>query len=228
MGPISPSIRSIPMSDPVASISSNLWKEDTGCITWLDKQAAGSVLYVNFGSITTLTAEQWVEFAWGLARSMHPFLWVVRADLVEGSKAILPKEFLEEIEGRGMMTGWCNQEDVLAHRAVGGFLSHCGWNSTIESIYEGVPMICWPFFSEQLTNCKYLCSEWGVGMEIGGNVKRGEVEAMVRELMDGEKGKEMRRMAGGWKDKATAAIMEGGSSYKNLEKLIEQMNQFNN
>lgn len=226
VGPISPLVCSIPMSDPIASIGSNLWKEDTGCMAWLDKQAAASVVYVNFGSITVLRAEQWVEFAWGLANSMHPFLWVVRADLVQGSDTILPKEFLEEIEGRGMMVGWCDQEEVLAHGAIGGFLSHCGWNSTIESIYEGMPMICWPFFAEQLTNCKYLCNEWGMGMEIGGNVKRGEVEAMVRELMDGEKGEEMRQMAGNWKNKARAAIKESGSSYTNLEKLVEQMNQF--
>lgn len=225
VGPISPLVRCIPKSDPIASIGSNLWKEDsTGCMEWLDKQVAASVVYVNFGSITVMSAEQLLEFAWGLAGSMHPFLWVVRADLVQGSDAVLPKEFLEEIEGRGVMVGWCNQEEVLAHRAIGGFLNHCGWNSTIESIYEGVPMICWPFFAEQPTNCKYLCNEWGMGMEIGGNVKRGEVEAMVRELMDGEKGKEMRKRAGEWKDKARAAIMAGCSSYNNFDKLVEQMN----
>ncbi|KAJ4793637.1 Glycosyltransferase [Rhynchospora pubera] len=226
VGPISPLVRCIPKSDPIASIGSNLWKEDTGCMEWFDKQAAASVVYVNYGSITTMTAEQLLEFAWGLAFSSYPFFWVLRGDLVQGSGAVLPKEYLEEIEGRGVIVGWCNQEDVLAHPAIGGYLSHCGWNSTIESIYEGVPMICWPFFAEQTTNCKYLCNEWGMGIEIGGNVKRGEVEAVVRELMEGEKGKEMRQKAGEWKVKARAAINVGGSSYRNLDKLVEEMNQF--
>ncbi|KAJ3700105.1 hypothetical protein LUZ61_003810 [Rhynchospora tenuis] len=225
VGPISPLVHCIPKSDPIASIGSNLWKEDTGCMEWLDKQAAGSVVYVNYGSITTMTAEQLLEFAWGLAFSRHPFFWVLRGDVVKGSGAVLPKEFLEEIEGRGVIVGWCNQEDVLAHPAIGGYLSHCGWNSTIESIYEGVPMICWPFFAEQPTNCKYLCNQWGMGIEVGGNVKRDEVEAVARELMEGEKGKEMRKRAREWKDKARAAINVGGSSYRNLEKLAEQMNQ---
>ncbi|KAJ1699607.1 hypothetical protein LUZ63_008119 [Rhynchospora breviuscula] len=226
VGPISPLVRCIPKSDPIESIGSNLWKEDAGCMEWLDKQAAASVVYVNYGSITTMTAEQLLEFAWGLAFSRHPFFWVLRGDVVRGSGAVLPKEFLEEIEGRGVIVGWCNQEDVLAHPAIGGYLSHCGWNSTIESIYEGVPMICWPFFAEQTTNCKYLCNEWGMGIEIGDNVKRGEVEAVVRELMEGEKGKEMRQKAGEWKVKARAAINVGGSSYRNLEKLVQEMNKF--
>ncbi|CAD5164469.1 7-deoxyloganetin glucosyltransferase-like [Musa acuminata AAA Group] len=205
------------------SISGNLWKEDTECIKWLDDQADGSVLYVNFGSITVVTAEQLLEFAWGLARSGYPFLWVVRPDMVRGEAAVLPEEFAAEVEGRGLLVGWCNQEEVLSHPATAVFLSHCGWNSTLESISEGVPMICWPFFAEQQTNCRYLCTKWGMGTEIGSNARRGEVEGCIREVMTGDKGREMRKRALEWKERARKAIGPGGSSSVNLERLVEEL-----
>ncbi|KAL3514165.1 hypothetical protein ACH5RR_026882 [Cinchona calisaya] len=113
-----------------------------------------------------MTPEQLSEFAWGLANSKQNFVWVLRPDLVLGDSAILPTEFLEETKERGMFASWCPQEEVLSHPSVGGFLTHTGWNSTIESISYGVPMICWPFFSDQLTNCWYCCTKWGNGMEI--------------------------------------------------------------
>ncbi|OAY78282.1 7-deoxyloganetin glucosyltransferase-like [Ananas comosus] len=226
IGPISPLSHRIPPTAPSSSIGSNLWKEDTNCVKWLNTQVAGSVVYVNFGSITVMTRDQLVEFAWGLESSKSPFLWVVRPDLVDDDTAGLPEEFVRDIEGRGLLVEWCNQEQVLAHPAVGGFLSHCGWNSTLESIYEGVPMICWPFFSEQPTNCRYLCTEWGMGMEIGSDVKRGEVERMVRELMCGEKGREMREKAKEWKLKAREAIEPNGPSFVDLERLVEDLASF--
>ena len=99
-----------------------------------------------------MTNEQLVEFAWGLANSKQDFLWIIRPDLVKGVSAVLPEEFLEETRERGKLASWCPQEKVLGHSAVGGFLTHCGWNSTIESISSGVPMICWPFFADQQTN----------------------------------------------------------------------------
>jgi UDP:flavonoid glycosyltransferase YjiC (YdhE family) len=74
--------------------------------------------------------------------------------------------FEDAVAGRRMTVGWCDQEAVLEHRATGGFLSHCDWNSTLESVRAGVPMLCWPFFSEQVTNCRYACDEWGVGLEM--------------------------------------------------------------
>nr|AYC63486.1 UDP-glycosyltransferase [Scoparia dulcis] len=206
----------------VNSIGSNLWKEDLGCLEWLDQKEKDSVLYINFGSITPLTPEQMVEFAWGLAKSKHNFLWIIRPDLMNGKGSVLPEGFVEETKGRGLMVGWCPQEQVLAHKAVGGFLTHCGWNSTIEMISEGVPMVCWPFFAEQQTNCRYACAEWGIGVEIEGEVGRWKVEQMVRMMMEGEKGKEMRKKALEWKDKARLAAKPGGSSYNNLEKLINE------
>ncbi|KAG6409142.1 hypothetical protein SASPL_132175 [Salvia splendens] len=207
----------------VRAIGSSLWKEDDGSIAWLDGRAPSSVLYVNFGSITVLSPEQMAEFAWGLANSGQSFLWIIRPDLVSGENAVVPEGYVEEVAGRGKMVGWCAQERVLAHPAVGGFLTHCGWNSTLEGLSEGVPMICWPFFAEQQTNCRYACTDWEVGLEIEGEVTREKVAELVKVLMEGEKGKEMRKKALEWKRKAHAAADVGGSSYRNLDFLINQI-----
>ncbi|PIN10984.1 UDP-glucuronosyl and UDP-glucosyl transferase [Handroanthus impetiginosus] len=204
------------------TIQSSLWKEDSECVKWLDTKDPESVVYVNFGSITVMTAQQLTEFAWGLANSKKPFLWIIRPDIVAGEMAMLPPEFVEQTKDRSLLISWCPQEQVLNHQAIGGFLTHSGWNSTLESIGGGVPVICWPFFAEQQTNCRYSRVEWEMGMEIDNNVKRDEVEMMVRELMDGEKGKKMKEKTMEWKRKAEEATSFGGSSYLNLEKLIKE------
>ncbi|CAN4092446.1 unnamed protein product [Withania somnifera] len=205
-------------------LGSNLWKEDPKCLEWLDSRKPNSVVYVNFGSITVMTAKQLIEFAWGLANSHMEFLWIIRPDIVSGEQAILPPEFVEETKERGMLTSWCPQEHVLSHPAIGGFLTHSGWNSTLESIGNGVPMICWPFFAEQQTNCWFKGTQWGIGMEIDNNVKRDEVESLVRELMVGDKGKEMKKKAMEWKKLAEeAAKKPSGSSYVNIDKLINEI-----
>ncbi|KAI3952377.1 hypothetical protein MKX01_005244 [Papaver californicum] len=111
-------------------------------------------MYVNFGSITVMTTQQLVECAWGLANSKHNFLWIIRPGLVVGELASLPVEFTEETKERGLLASWCPQEDVLHHASIAGFLTHCGWNSTLESLSCGVPLICWPFFGDQQTNCR--------------------------------------------------------------------------
>ncbi|KAJ0988624.1 hypothetical protein J5N97_006980 [Dioscorea zingiberensis] len=207
-----------------SALGSNLWKEELECFDWLEGKREASVVYVNFGSITVMSNEHLVEFAWGLANSKQEFLWVIRGDLVKGESAVLPQEFMEEIEGRGMLATWCPQEDVLCHPAIGGFLTHSGWNSTIESIIAGVPMISWPFFSEQQTNCRYVCMEWGLGMEIDSDVKREEVEKQVRELMEGEKGEQMRNKAMEWKESAFRATHEpNGTSSLNFQKLVHEV-----
>uniref|UniRef100_A0A7C9AU88 Uncharacterized protein n=1 Tax=Opuntia streptacantha TaxID=393608 RepID=A0A7C9AU88_OPUST len=171
-----------------------------------------------------MTDDQFAEFAWGLANSNHPFLWITRPDLITGDSTVLPPEFLKKTKNRGLITSWCNQEQVLAHPAIGGFLTHCGWNSTLESICNGIPMICWPFFAEQQTNCWFCCKKWGIGMEIDANVERGVVERQVRELMEGQKGKEMRKKAEEWKRYAQeAAVPPNGSSYSNLDHVITKV-----
>jgi hypothetical protein len=202
------------------SIGSNLWKEPPGSVEWLNSKETNSVVFVNFGSITVMTPQQLIEFAWGLANSEKPFLWIIRPDLVIGDSAVLPSEFITKTEDRGMLASWCPQEEVLKHPSIGGFLTHSGWNSTLETVSGGVPIISWPFFAEQQTNCRYSCIEWGIGMEIDNDVKRDDVEKLVRELMEGDKGKEMKRKLMEWKTMAEEAVKPGGSSYLNLDKLI--------
>lgn len=201
----------------------NLWKEQSETIEWLDSKEPRSVVYVNFGSITVMTPQQLIEFAWGLANTKMQFLWIIRPDLVAGDSAVLPPEFLTETKDIGMLASWCPQEKVLSHSSIGVFLSHMGWNSTIESICNGIPMVCWPFFAEQQTNCMYASKEWGIGLEIDNNVKRDEVMKIVIESMRGKKGKEMKKQAVEWQMKAEEAGAPGGSSYMNLEKLVAEV-----
>ncbi|TKW39220.1 hypothetical protein SEVIR_1G164332v4 [Setaria viridis] len=193
-----------PLDAPPAA---SLTKEDDGCLAWLGTKRPRSVVYANFGSIAVLTTQQIEEFAWGLANSGYEFLMVIRDDQANGASGggITPK-FVEETKGRCYVTRWCPQVAVLRHEAVGAFLTHCGWNSMLESICSGVPMLCWPFGADQQTNCRFACMEWRVGVEVGGDVKRAEVEALVRDVMGrGEKGMELRRRAAEWKERAAAA-----------------------
>ncbi|XP_030518801.1 7-deoxyloganetin glucosyltransferase-like [Rhodamnia argentea] len=209
-------------------LKGHLWKENAECLKWLDSKEPKSVMYVNFGSIVLLTQEQLVEFAMGLANSKQPFLWIVRPDLVNqgdgtSANAILPREFLEETKGRGLISGWCPQEEVLEHPSIGGFLTHCGWNSILESLSAGVPMLCWPCFGDQKGNCRYVCSKWEMGLEIGSGVKRDDVERLVRKLIlddgdDGEVGKKLKKRAMEWKRMAHEAAL--GSSTMDFNKLV--------
>ncbi|KAL5711888.1 7-deoxyloganetin glucosyltransferase [Ranunculus cassubicifolius] len=206
----------------LGSLGSNLWKEEE-CLQWLDTKAPNSVVYVNFGSITVMTLNQITEFAWGLANSKQTFLWAIRPDLVSGDTAMLSQEFIAETKERGLLASWCPQEQVLNHPSVAGFLTHSGWNSTLESVCSGVPMICWPFFAEQQMNATYTCVHWGIGMEIDTNVKRDQVESLVRELMEGIEGKKMRMKAMEWKRKAVEAVAPGGTSYVNMDRLVSEI-----
>lgn len=173
-----------------------------------------------------MTNDQFEEFAWGLANSKHPFLWIVRPDIVMGSSGVLSEEYYREIEDQGSIVSWCKQEEVLSHRSIGAFLTHGGWNSTLEGLCNGVAMLCWPFFDEQPMNCRYLCNEWGVGMEISHDICREEIENLVKEIMVGEKGKEMKEKAMEWKKKAEEAANIGGSSYNDFERFLYQVLNF--
>ncbi|CAL2248989.1 unnamed protein product [Prunus armeniaca] len=221
VGPLQLHLNQIP--EHPLKMGYSLWKEETECLEWLNTKAPNSVVYVNFGSIVVVTPEQLVEFGWGLANSKLPFFWVIRPDLVVGESAILPPEFVAETKERSLIAGWCPQEQVLNHPSVGGFLTHSGWNSTVESITAGVPMLCWPFFGDQQMNCRYTCNEWGIGMEISNDVKRDEVEKLVKELMEGEKGKKMKNKVMEWKKLAEEATGPHGSSSTNLENLVNEV-----
>ena len=222
IGPLPSFLNQSPQSH-LESLGSNLWKEDIEWLEWLNSKEPNSVVYVNFGSITVMSPEKLLEFALGLANSKRPFLWIIRPDLVIGGSVILSSEFVNEISDRGLIASWCPQEQVLNHPSIGGFLTHCGWNSTIESICAGVPMVCWPFFADQSRNCRNICNEWGIGIEIDTDVKRMEVEKHVNELMVGEKGKKMRQKVMQLKKKAEEDTRSGGLSYMNLDKVISEM-----
>jgi len=196
----------------------SLWKQDAECLAWLDTQEPRSVVYVNFGSHTVMTPKQLAEFAWGLAACSRLFLWSIRDDAVRGGG--LPPAFVAETAGRCRVTAWCPQEQVLRHPAVGCFLTHNGWNSTCESLAAGVPMVCWPGFSDQYTNCKYACEVWGVGVRLDPEVRREQVAAHVREAMASE---EIKASAARWKAEASAASCSGGSSYENLLSLVRAL-----
>ncbi|KAI5339929.1 hypothetical protein L3X38_019203 [Prunus dulcis] len=222
IGPLQLHLNEIP-EHHLKMVGYSLWKEETECLEWLNTKTPNSVVYVNFGSITVMTPEQLVEFGWGLANSKLPFFWVIRPDLVIGESAILPPEFVAETKERSLIAGWCPQEQVLNHPSVGGFLTHSGWNSTVESLTAGVPMLCWPFFADQQMDCRYTCNEWGIGMEISNDVKRDEVEKLVKELMEGEKGKKMKNKVMEWKKLAEEATGPHGSSSTNLDNLVNQV-----
>ncbi|XP_061375592.1 7-deoxyloganetin glucosyltransferase-like [Gastrolobium bilobum] len=222
IGPLNLLLNDINYED-LKTIGSNLWKEEPECLEWLDSKEPNSVIYVNFGSVTVITSDQLIELAWGLANSNKTFLWVIRPDVVAGENAILPLEFVNETKKRGLMVSWCPQEQVLAHPAIGGFLTHSGWNSTLESVCGGVPMLCWPFFAEQQTNCRFSCKEWGIGLEIE-DVKRNIVESLVLELMEGQKGKEMKAKALELKNLAhDATSAPHGSSFLNMDNMVRQV-----
>ena len=222
IGPLQLLLKQVP-EDDLKSIGCNLWKEESECLQWLDSKEPKSVIYVNFGSIAVISKQQFNEFGMGLAKSGHPFLWAIRPDMVIGDSHILPPEFMKETKERGFITSWCPQEEVLSHPSIGGFITHSGWASTIESISSGVPMLCWPSFGDQQTNCRYTCNEWGIGMEIDSNVKGENVEKLVRELMEGEEGKKMKSRSMEWKKVAEEATAPNGSSSMNLDKLINEV-----
>ncbi|CAL5066271.1 unnamed protein product [Urochloa decumbens] len=199
----------------------SLLDQDRSCLEWLDAQAPGSVLYVSFGSVIHVTQDEFTEIAWGLANSGKPFLWVVRRGLVLGvEKQELPEGFESAMEGRGKVIEWAPQQEVLAHPAVGGFWTHNGWNSTLESIYEGVPMLSRPVFGDQLATGRYVADTWKVGVLLEGVLERGEIEKAISRLMDENAGVEIRGRAKELKEKVRMCLESSGSSQQAVDKLV--------
>ncbi|KAL1103387.1 hypothetical protein V6Z11_D05G436200 [Gossypium hirsutum] len=213
-----------PLHKLAPAICCSLLTEDDKCISWLNKQAPKSVLYVSFGSIANIDKQELIETAWGLSNSKQPFLWVVRPGMVSGSEWIesLPNGFEESVRERGCIVKWAPQKEVLAHAAVGGFWSHCGWNSTIESICEGVPMLCRPFFGDQLLSSSYICNVWKIGLELQ-NLERGNTVRTIKRLMVDMEGKDIRNRAMDLKKKAALCLMEDGSTSCSFNGLIKQI-----
>ncbi|KAK1699539.1 hypothetical protein QYE76_016236 [Lolium multiflorum] len=216
-----------PLHKISAGAQSSLLAQDRTCLDWLDKQEAASVLYVSFGSLASMNEEELVETAWGLANSGMSFLWVIRPNLVQCSEKVgLPDGFQELTRGRGMVVSWAPQQEVLGHHAVGGFWTHNGWNSTLESICEGVPMICRPHFADQMINARYVQEVWKIGFELVGKLERGKIENGVRKLLDQEEGEEMRRRASDIKNKASWCIKKGGTSLTQIDMLVNRIMSF--
>ncbi|XP_010547348.1 PREDICTED: UDP-glycosyltransferase 76E1-like [Tarenaya hassleriana] len=207
-----------------ASASFSLLEEGRSCIEWLNKQAESSVIYISLGSLAWMEHKDMVEMAWGLANSKQPFLWVIRPGSVPN-----PESLSEELNGivseRGHIVKWAPQKEVLSHSAVGGFWSHCGWNSTVESISEGVPMICRPFSGDQKVTARYLERVWRIGIQLEGEeLKRGDVERAVRMLMADEEGVMMKKRALCLKEKIEASARSGGSSHNSLNEFADFIN----
>lgn len=205
--------------------SSSLWKQDKSSLLWLDKQAPGSVLYVSFGSIVSIDAARFQEMAQGLLESEQPFLWVVRRGLVQGLD-LLQDGFMDTIGGRGTIVQWAPQQEVLAHPSVGGFWTHCGWNSTLESICEGVPMICSPFFGDQRVNARFISNVWRVGLQLEENAGRRDIKSAIRGLMVSQEGDEIRGRMMSLKDKVDRCLKPGGSSFNALQRLTAHLLSF--
>ncbi|KAL4194398.1 hypothetical protein AMTRI_Chr05g68350 [Amborella trichopoda] len=198
------------------------------CLNWLDKRPVSSVVYVPFGSLAALPAEQMEEVAEALHSSKRPFLWVVKLPYAyqKGGNS-LPEGFVEATSEQGLVVPWCPQLDVLAHRAVGCFVTHCGWNSTLEALSQGVPMVSVPQWGDQQTNSKFVSDVWKTRtrVEIGdkGFVLRGELERCIREVMEGETGAHIRENAQRWRDLTREAVAEGGSSDNNINEFITKI-----
>ncbi|VVA25390.1 PREDICTED: 7-deoxyloganetic [Prunus dulcis] len=206
------------MSRGLASHGS-LWKSDLNCMTWLDSQPSKSVIYVSFGTLVHLTRAQVIEFWYGLVNSGNPFLWVMRSDITSGDHQI-PAELEQGTKERGYIVDWVSQEEVLAHKSVGGFLTHSGWNSTLESIVAGLPMICWPNLGDQYIISRTVCRQWKIGLQLNENCDRSNIESMVQTLM-GPKREEIQSSMDAISKLARDSVAEGGSSHNNLEQLIE-------
>ncbi|CAL4974189.1 unnamed protein product [Urochloa decumbens] len=199
--------------------------ERHACLGWLDRQPERSVVFLCFGSMGAFSAAQLKETARGLERSGHRFLWTVRSSRREHQsnspdpdlEALLPDGFLERTKDRGsVLKNWAPQTEVLRHEAVGAFVTHCGWNSALEAIMSGVPMICWPLYAEQRLNKVHMVEEMKLGVAVDGYdeelVMADEVEGKVRLVMESEEGKKLRERMATAKEMAADAIKKGGSS----------------
>ncbi|XP_061353001.1 hydroquinone glucosyltransferase [Gastrolobium bilobum] len=207
------------------------------CLRWLDDQPHGSVLFVSFGSGGTLSSTQVNELAYGLEMSEQRFLWVVRSPNDNVANAsyfsadsqfdpfdFLPKGFVERTRGRGLLVpSWGPQPQILSHGSTGGFLTHCGWNSILESVVNGVPLVVWPLFAEQKMNAVMLTQDIKVALRpnVGENglVERQEIATVVKCLMEGEEGKKIRYQMKDLKDAAAKALGENGSSTNHISRL---------
>ncbi|CAM6045791.1 unnamed protein product [Sphagnum compactum] len=212
-------------------------EEQDMSILWLNMQPPSSVLYIAFGSHATLSAAQILELAQGLEASNQSFLWVLRtpdqpsdssSSSQHASGSVLPPGFKERTKAHGLcVSGWVPQKQILQHPATGGFLSHCGWNSTMESICEGIPLLAWPLKAEQHMNCRFLVHTAKLAMEMkkgtDGFVSKQEVERNIRALMEEVEGESIKSNMKEMRTHARQAVAEGGTSKQNLQVYINYL-----
>ncbi|KAI3784899.1 hypothetical protein L1987_44007 [Smallanthus sonchifolius] len=191
----------------------HFWKADTTCQNWLDQQPVCSVIYVAFGSVTVFDQNQFVELALGLELTNKPFLWVVRP----GTAYVYPSGYMDRVT-HGKVVSWAPQQEVLNHPSVACFVSHCGWNSTMEGVSNGAPFLCWPYFAEQFFNTTYICDIWKTGLGLDkdetGLVTRGEIKSKVEQLLSN---KIVKENALNLQEKVQAR----NSSYNNLRNFVD-------
>uniref|UniRef100_A0AAT9PXX3 Glycosyltransferase n=1 Tax=Panax notoginseng TaxID=44586 RepID=A0AAT9PXX3_9APIA len=215
--------------------------DERDCLNWLGSQEPSSVVYVCLGSLSRLATSQMIELGLGLEESNRPFIWCIRYKTEEFEKWVLEKGFEERIKGRGLLIrGWAPQVLILSHQAIGGFLTHCGWNSTLEGICAGVQLLTWPLFAEQFMNEELVVQILRIGVKVGVELpivfgeeekvgvlaKRGDVKIAVDRLMnEGKEAEERRRRARELGEMARRAMAEGGSSYLNMTLLIQQITE---
>ncbi|GLU09214.1 hypothetical protein SLE2022_260870 [Rubroshorea leprosula] len=209
--------------------------DEQECLKWLNSKKHNSVIYICFGSMVSFTPAQLKEIAMGLEASGQEFIWVVRKEKSsdEEREYWLPEGFEKRMEGKGLIIrGWAPQVLILEHPAVGGFVTHCGWNSTLEGVSAGVPMVTWPIFAEQFYNEKLVTDILKVGvaigvkqwvMVVGDFVESHTIEKVVKEIMVGKKAEEMRNRAKAFGEMAKRAVEKDGSSYSDLNALIKEL-----
>ncbi|KAL1220578.1 UDP-glycosyltransferase 75D1 [Cardamine amara subsp. amara] len=204
-------------------------------VEWLDTKEDSSVLFVAFGTLVVLSKKQLVELCKALIQSRRPFLWVITDKLYRSTEVGKETEeecisiFREELEETGMVVSWCDQFRVLNHRSIGCFVTHCGWNSTLESLVSGVPVVAFPQWNDQMTNAKLLEDCWKIGVRVVAKkdeddvliVESEEIRRCIEEVME-EKAEEFRKNSAKWRDLATEVVREGGSSFNHLKAFADE------
>ncbi|ONK62035.1 uncharacterized protein A4U43_C08F36120 [Asparagus officinalis] len=192
---------------------------DYECLSWLNRHGPATVTYISFGTTMAPGRSDLEELAHGLEAAGVPFLWSLRGKARDG----LPSGFLDRTKGRGLTVAWAPQVRVLAHAAVGAFLTHCGWNSVMEGITNAVPMVCRPFFGEQKANARMVAEGWRIGVAIDseGVAMREKVVNALKMVLREEEGRRMRERLGEIKKQAEKAVGDGGSSRENFRRVLK-------
>ncbi|XP_021602056.1 UDP-glycosyltransferase 84B1 [Manihot esculenta] len=204
-----------------------MWKAEDTCLEWLNKQEPSSVIYVSFGSVIVLSAKQMGSIAKALKNSKHPFLWVVKQPDIPAGEGQLPLGFLEETKDQGLVVSWSPQTKVLTKPAIACFVTHCGWNSLLETIASGVPVIAYPQWTDQPTNAKLIVDVFRIGLRLranqDGSISDGEIERCIMEIMDGPKAEELKANAKELKRAAREAVACGGLSDRNIQLFVHEI-----